>query len=286
MVIMNLSKEANMLEIPEATTIAHQLNKTIKGKRIDQVIVNAFPHKFAFFHKDPKVYPSLLMGKMIGLSRGLGGHIEIEVQDFRITFSDGINLRYYSSKEEITSKHQFLLCFTDESVLVVTIQMYGFISVYKDGENINPYYLASINKPSPLSEDFSWDYFKELFEPTSDKLSVKAFLATEQRIPGLGNGVLQDILFHSRLNPRRKIMSLTQDEKKELFNNIKKTLKEMTDLGGRDIEKDLFGKAGSYLTKMSNPHLNEPCPRCMTPIIKEAYLGGNVYICPKCQPRE
>jgi hypothetical protein len=31
------------------------------------------------------------------------------------------------------------------------------------------------------------------------KLSLKALLATEQRIPGLGNGVLQDILFKARM---------------------------------------------------------------------------------------
>ena len=35
--------------------------------------------------------------------------------------------------------------------------------------------------------------------------SAKAFLATEQRIPGLGNGCLQDILFRAGLNPRKKL---------------------------------------------------------------------------------
>lgn|GEM_PF-2077218 len=30
----------------------------------------------------------------------------------------------------------------------------------------------------------------------------KAFLATEQRIPGLGNGVLQDILWTARIHPK------------------------------------------------------------------------------------
>lgn len=53
------------------------------------------------------------------------------------------------------------------------------------------------------------------------KLSVKAVLATEQRIPGLGNGVLQDILFNAKINPKRKIGSLADFEKSSLLQAIK-----------------------------------------------------------------
>lgn len=62
------------------------------------------------------------------------------------------------------------------------------------------------SKPDPLSDDFSEEYFHRLYGEQDGKLSVKAFLATKQRIPGLGNGVLQDILFHARA------ASQTQDE--------------------------------------------------------------------------
>lgn len=272
-----------MLEIPETITIAHQLNDTLKGKIISQVTVNASPHKFAFFYKDPNAYPALLIGKTIGMARGIGALVEVDVEELRMTFGDGTNLRYYPEIKKAPSKHQFMLEFNDGSVLVVTIQMYGFISVFKAGENDNPYYQVAFSKPSPLSEEFSWAYFKDLYDQTPNKLSVKAFLATEQRIPGLGNGVLQDILFKARLNPRRKLSSLAQEEVNVLFERLKQTLKEMTDLGGRDLEKDVFGQSGGYKTLMSNPHLNEPCPNCQTPIVKEAYLGGNVYFCPHCQ---
>jgi len=275
-----------MLEIPETITIANQLNTTIFGKTIVQVVVNASPHKFAFFYKDPKAYPALLMGKTIGTSKGVGATVEIEVEDLRMTFGDGTNLRFYPSLDQAPPKHQFLLGLSDGTALVVTIQMYGFISVFKAGENLNPYYLIAHSKPSPLSTDFSWEYFNDLVRHTPDKLSVKAFLATQQRIPGLGNGVLQDILYRSKLNPRRKLSSLTPTELKGLFDSVKETLRSMSDLGGRDIEKDLYGQAGKYPTVMSNPHLNEPCPICQTPIVKEAYLGGNVYFCPTCQPKE
>lgn len=82
-------------------------------------------------------------------------------------------------------------------------------------------------------------------------LSAKAFLATEQRFPGIGNGTLQDILFAARIHPKRKIASLTEDERERLAACTASVLGEMTRLGGRDTEKDLFGNPGGYQTRMS-----------------------------------
>ena len=275
-----------MLEIPETITIANQLNTTIQGKIIKEVIVNASPHKFAFFHKDPKAYPDLLIGIKVGEATGIGASVEIEAETMRITFGDGTNLRYYSKISEVPPKHQFLLGFDDGSALAVTIQMYGFIAVFKEGENQNPYYLVSKTKPLPISEDFNFDYFLKLIQDTPSKLSVKALLATEQRIPGLGNGVLQDILFDAKLSPRTKISVLSDDDVRQLYRSIRKILTEMIEKGGRDTEKDLYGQEGGYPTVMSSKHLGEPCPICGSPIVKEAYMGGSVYTCPHCQPKE
>jgi hypothetical protein len=41
---------------------------------------------------------------------------------------------------------------------------------------------------------------------------------------------------------------------------------------------------GGYITKASKNTLGKPCKRCGEIIVKEAYLGGAVYYCPKCQP--
>jgi formamidopyrimidine-DNA glycosylase len=112
---------------------------------------------------------------------------------------------------------------------------------------------------------------------------MKALLATEQRIPGLGNGVLQDILFNAGIHPKCKKSGLTDCNKDELFRSLKNTLRSMTDEGGRDTEKDFFGKNGGYKTILSKNTVNSPCPKCGEKILKEAYLGGAVYYCPVCQ---
>jgi formamidopyrimidine-DNA glycosylase len=115
-------------------------------------------------------------------------------------------------------------------------------------------------------------------------MSVKAFLATEQRIPGLGNGVLQDILFHARIHPKRKMNTLSLQETHSLYEAVKSTLSEMAAKGGRDTEKDLFGCPGGYQSFLSKNTVGTPCPVCGTIIKKEAYLGGSIYYCEGCQP--
>jgi formamidopyrimidine-DNA glycosylase len=273
-----------MIEIPEAESLSGQLTETIGGKRIARVIGGFSPHKFAWYHGDPKDYDALLRGKTIDTALAHGGMVEIRVGDAVMLFSDGVVLRFHTGDEPRPKKHQLLIEFEDGTALSASVQMYGGLWCFKEGELDNPYYNVARNKPSPLSDEFDRAYFDSLI--TADevqKLSAKAFLATEQRIPGLGNGVLQDILYKAAIHPKRRIDTLTADEKTALFNSVKSTLREMTEQGGRDTTKDLFGRPGGYRTKLSQATLDKPCPVCGGTIVKQAYMGGSIYFCEGCQ---
>jgi formamidopyrimidine-DNA glycosylase len=57
----------------------------------------------------------------------------------------------------------------------------------------------------------------------------------------------------------------------------------MAEQGGPDTERDLFGQPGGYRTVLSRNTAGTPCPACGSIIVKEAYLGGSIYYCPRCQ---
>ncbi|HPE69313.1 MAG TPA: zinc finger domain-containing protein [Thermotogota bacterium] len=275
-----------MIEIPESLVIAQQVQRTLGGKRIAGVIAGHSPHKNAWFAGDPGNYPGLLSGKQISGAKGLGSMVEIHAQSTILLVGDGINLRYHPQGERIPNRHQLLVTFEDGDSLSATVQMYGGVWCFAKGTFENPYYLTATQSPSPLLEEFSHTFFQEkIQDPAAQKLSLKGFLATGQRIPGLGNGVLQDILFQARLHPRRKVSSLSPEETNRLFSSLKNTLEQMVQMGGRDTEKDLFGKPGGYPTKMSKKTVGTPCPECGETIVKESYMGGSVYFCPSCQKR-
>ncbi|SMC64178.1 endonuclease VIII [Papillibacter cinnamivorans] len=275
-----------MLEIPESVNLARQLNDTVRGRTIQRAAANASPHKFAFYHEDPAGYGALLTGQTIGESFGRGAMVEMQAGDRRLVFGDGANLRYYENGKEAPNKHQLFLELEGGSALVCTVQMYGAVLAFLEGQCESRYYLAAREKPQPLSGAFDRAYFDALRGKGWEKLSAKAFLATEQRVPGLGNGVLQDILFHAGIHPKRKMGTLSEKEWDGLFRLLKETLAEMTRLGGRDTERDLFGRPGGYKTLLSKNTVGKPCPVCKAEIQKAAYMGGTVYWCPVCQPLE
>ena len=273
-----------MLEIPESKTISRQAGETLVGRKITEVVNATSPHKFAFYSGDPSEYGKLLTGRTVISSRGHGMFVDICLDgDAVITISDGTNMRYYASLEPRPAKHQLLVGLDDGSSLAFTVAMYGSICAYW-GTLENKYHQRSLSSISPLVDAFDEQLFENIFKSTAKDLSMKALLATEQRIPGLGNGVLQDILFNAGVHPKRKKSTLSDFQKAELFHCLKVTLKSMTDRGGRDTEKDIFGNLGGYKSVLSKNTYSAPCPNCSDTIIKEAYLGGTIYYCPTCQP--
>lgn len=273
-----------MIELPEAINIANQLNKTIKGKLINGVTSGQTPHKLVWYYGDKSEYSSLLMAKPIGIAHARGALVEIEVEKARILFGDGVNVRFHAKNELRPARHQLLIEFDDGSALSAAVQMYGGIGAFPDGTLDNPYYKVAGEKPSPLSNVFDRAYFEDMISaPEVQKLSSKALLATEQRIPGLGNGVLQDILFNASIHPKKKTSALNAKDREMLYNSVKTTLKAMAEQGGRDTELDIFGHPGGYKTILSKNTAGKPCPKCGTLIKKEAYMGGSIYYCEKCQ---
>ncbi|MCL2649880.1 MAG: endonuclease VIII [Candidatus Azobacteroides sp.] len=272
-----------MLEIPESKVMSRQIEKVLSGKRIIKVKTASSPHKFAWYNGDPAAYDKLLSGKQVLSSRGHGMFVDIICEDNAfIVAGDGTNIRHYPSMEKCPEKYQLQIIFDDNSCIVFTVAMYGGIWACKD-EFQNPYYQGSLYSISPLNDAFDESVLEKIFQSTKKDLSMKALLATEQRIPGLGNGVLQDILFNGGIHPKRKKSTLSDFEKGELFHSLKVTLNKMTENGGRDTEKDFFGQNGKYKTILSKNTINQPCPNCSSAIVKEAYLGGAVYYCPVCQ---
>ncbi|MEN6312870.1 MAG: endonuclease VIII [Clostridiaceae bacterium] len=271
-----------MIELPESRILAQQINETMKGKKIQNVTANKSPHKFAWFTGDPQSYHSLLTGKRILSAAAYGGMVEIQAEDIRLIFCDGANIRYYFPGEELLKKHQLQVEFEDFSSLVCSVQMYGALWALGEGRT-EGYNECARKKPSPFSDEFNQSYFQSLYTEEDGKLSAKAFLATKQRIPGLGNGVLQDILFTARVHPKCKMNTLSDNELTSIYNAVKNTLFEMSINGGRDTERDLFGCSGGYRTILSAKTVDKTCPVCGSAIVREAYLGGNIYFCPECQ---
>lgn len=271
------------MELPEFHAFGKQIDGNLAGKIIERVIANSSPRKWAWFRGDPASYNDRLSGKKIRGAVGLDSHIDITIDDSCLCITPP--LCYHDDGKGIPKKHQLLLEFSDGSAVSSAIQLWGSYCLYDDKDEGGEDSLRENDwKPSPLTEGFTKSYFEGIMkEEGAQKTSVKGLLATGQRIPGLGNGVLQDIIWTARLHPRLAVTEMTSGEVDSLYASIRDVLGKMVRQGGRDTEKDIFGNYGGYSTILSKKTLGDPCPGCGGKIERRSYLGGNVYFCPECQ---
>lgn len=275
-----------MIELPEAITIGEQVQQTLAGRMVTGVYGATHLHKFTFFNDTPEEYARMLVGRRVERAQGKGIFVDVRFEgDIYLSIFDGINMRYGERSAAVPGKYQMLITFDDDTFVSFTTSMYGGIYVFHQTID-NKYRTLSLESVSPLGDAYDEARFESLIASEKKNISAKALLASEQRIPGIGNGVLQDILFHAFIHPKRKIFSFSDEEKRRLFRSLKTTLQEMTAKGGRDTETDFFGNRGRYKTLLSKNTYGLPCPRCSNTLVKEAYMGGSVYYCPVCQRME
>ena len=271
-----------MIELPEALTIARQFNEAVAGKTVRRVLPPTKPHKFCWFNGDAAAYENQIKGCTLTRAEGFGIYVEMSFANGKkLCINDGVNPRLLNA-QDAPKDYQLLIEFTDDTSLVFTVAMYGGV-VLHGGEYDNEYYMKSRGYTSPFSPEFQ-AYYENVLALCKPALRAKALLATQQRFPGVGNGAAQDILFEAGIHPKRKLGTLSTAQREGLGACIVAVLKKMCEQGGRDTEKDIYGRPGGYSTKMSKNTLDTGCPACGGPITKENYLGGSVYYCAHCQP--
>jgi formamidopyrimidine-DNA glycosylase len=196
----------------------------------------------------------------------------------------GERILYHTSAQALPKKHQLLLEFDDATYLTVSVQGWGSVHLIKPAE---VHRCCGADKGlTPIDKGFTFDYFAARIAaiPPEDSRSVKFFVISQPGVKGVANGYLQDVLFRAKLHPRTPVARLSSAQRRSLYKSLLSTMKQAVQQHGRDDEHDLFDQPGRYHRILSADAAGKPCPNCKTRIVKESFLGGAVYFCPKCQP--
>ncbi|MBN1857734.1 hypothetical protein JW848_00850 [Candidatus Bipolaricaulota bacterium] len=275
-----------MFELPEVQVLVQQMRPELRGREIVSSFVSESRPKFLFISPEPEVFDQEIVGQRIVEIDSAGKWIFVRFERglTLIIGEFGGRLLLCPPWASLPKKHHWIGELDDGSTLALTIQLWGFVGVLSDRE-IAAHPCAGTLGPSPLDRSFTADQFTRRLDSQAAErdVPVKAFLTHEPNICGIGNGYLQDILFRARLSPKRKIGSLTPQERESLHASIVSTLRQAVSLGGRDTEIDLYGEHGAYTPLLDKRTAGKPCPDCGTPIEKIHYLGGSCYVCPNCQ---
>jgi len=279
-----------MIEMPEAATLARQMNAELTGKTIVCFARGSQTHRFLWLNRPDEEYESILPGKTITGASSYGRSIYLSMGDENMLWwgDAGGKILYHAPGENTPAKHHLGWEFRDGSHLTYALQMWGAVKLLDASEfDERPHDETGL---PPLHPDFTFERFDAMLDEYPEKTSkgIKGFLvATGYSIPnhvhGLGNAIVQDILFHARLSPKRKIPDINPDERQRLYDAIQSTVADAIEAGGRHDEYDLYGNQGGYVRLMDSKTANTPCPNCGMDIQKISYLGGACYLCPNCQ---
>lgn len=275
-----------MFELPEFVTLAGQMNDVLKGKTIQRGQLGNSPQKFLWYNRSHEEFDLLTKGKTVGEARAKGKWLFLSLEPgYVLVLGEcGGKVLYHNSGSKVPKKYHLYVTFEDDSFLTATTQMWGAMELYEKGEEQKRQYIMDM-KTTPIEPEFTFTYFSTLLDDLTNgkKRSAKALLTQDQIIPGLGNAIAQDILFRAHLHPRHAIADLNTDQCHTLYSAIVDTVDEVTAMGGRYDEYDLYNNPGGYIRKMDKNAVGHPCPECGAEIEKIQYLGGTCYFCPNCQ---
>ncbi|MFA5007440.1 MAG: hypothetical protein WC509_08280 [Candidatus Izemoplasmatales bacterium] len=268
-----------MIEIGEALALARQMDEAISGKTVADAAFLSAPHRFCWIGMDPAAAADRLRGRTVERVQAVGGRVVVRCSGGQnVAIGEDVTVRYCDPRLE---KTQMLLSFADGTNLTARVKLYGYLSVGGEDElRANPYYVAHADGIAPLSPDFTVERFART-ATENPRLSVKALLATGQRIPGVGNGTIQDVLWTARLRPETRVSALREEEILRLYEALVGTTRAIAAAGGRASFVDLHGNHGLYAERTRRP--DGRCPACGTTIVEKAFLGGKVRYCPACQ---
>jgi formamidopyrimidine-DNA glycosylase len=139
----------------------------------------------------------------------------------------------------------------------------------------------------PLSADYTWDRFQELF---SSSRKIKAMLLDQSCLAGLGNIYVDETLFSCGIHPLRACNDLNIDEIRKLYDEIPKQLLQGIQFQGTSLGKGVSnfyavnGKSGKNQDRLQvYQKAHKPCPKCLN-LIKKIRLGQRgTHFCSICQ---
>lgn len=119
--------------------------------------------------------------------------------------------------------------------------------------------------------------------------AIKRVLLDQQIISGVGNIYADESLWAARIHPETPARSLSTPAAARLLAEVRTVLAKALAEGGTSFDAqyvNVNGQAG-YFAHSLNAYGRggQPCPRCGTPIRREAFMNRSSHYCPRCQRR-
>ena len=120
------------------------------------------------------------------------------------------------------------------------------------------------------------------------KTEIKRALLDQSLVSGIGNIYADEALWRAKLHWSRPTAKLTRPKAEEVLTAATEVMTEALAVGGTSFDSlyvNVNGQSGYFSRSLAvYGQEGEPCPRCGTPIVREAFMNRSSYFCPRDQP--
>lgn len=271
-------------ELPEVETVRKSLESRLVGRTITRVTISK-PKIVKL--PEPEEFKCLLTGDSIK-SLGRRGKYLLFFMDSGYVWITHLRMTgqyYYVKSEAPYLKHTHLVFELDNNchLRYVDIRQFGTMYLLRPEDFVLVRGLRDLG-PEPLSEDFTFSNFKQILE--GRRTILKQLLLDQSFVAGIGNIYADEILFDAGLHPERTAKSLTEKEKQDLYQSMRKILKLGIEKRGTSFRDyvDGDGRKGSFQELLQvYGRGGEACLRCGQPLTKQKIAGRGSCFCSYCQ---
>ena len=274
-----------MPELPEVETVCRALSKVIKNSTIKKI---EFYRKDLRWQVKDNLEVSLKNNIFIDPYRR-GKYILIPTNTDKIFLIHlGMSGQIRIKKKDIVQKHDHMRMIVENNNkhFVITYndsRRFGYIDLFKKKE-LREHFLLSKIGVEPLGRELTTEYLQNNFKKRV--INIKNALIDQKIIAGIGNIYASEILYKAKINPLRKVNSLSQNDLNSIITFTKIILKKSIDVGGTTIRDHMQpdGSLGYFKQKLQvYGKVNEKCKTCNSYIVKEVISNRSTFICKHCQ---
>jgi formamidopyrimidine-DNA glycosylase len=121
------------------------------------------------------------------------------------------------------------------------------------------------------------------------RTALKRALLDQTVVSGIGNIYADEALWRARLHGARPTDRLTRAQARAALDAATEVMAEALAAGGTSFDAlyvNVNGASGYFDRELAvYGQADRPCPRCGTPIRRDAFMNRSSYTCPRCQPR-
>jgi formamidopyrimidine-DNA glycosylase len=278
-----------MPELPEVEVVRRGLASGITGRTITQVRV-LHPRPVRRHLPGPDDFAARLVGTTWAEPRRRGKYLWLPLTDgdallAHLGMSGQFRLDPSSAALAPNTRVIFSFADGDPQLRFVDQRMFGGLSLSPGGAEL-PSEVAHIAR-DPFDPAFDLD--DVVARLRRKRTGIKRALLDQQLVSGIGNIYADEALWLARTHYARATQNMPARQARAVITAATAVMRSALDQGGTSFDALYVNVNGSsgYFDRSLAAYGQEgrPCPRCGTPIRREAFMNRSSYRCPRCQRR-